>query len=394
MNVRASVAGLLGICVGGACVDAGVDWPGDGGPRADASSAPGLRLLAPPADGEAPLNLAVVVVAADDPALEEALAGLAVVGPDGVAIEASPRWPAPGDPFCAGWPDGGCVVLDVAEPLAAASVYRVVMDGDPDPGSASLPFRTGDGYDLDPPRADLAVVSSDGCLVARATSHEPAWASLVAGEEHLVAPGGLGREHEVALPWTAAPGRVTPTLVLIDLAGNTGRIAGHELPVARATVVISEVLANPAGPEPRQEWLEIANLGGAPVDLLGLTIADETGADALPDVTLPAGARALVVPSSYDPTAPGDVAPADGTILARLDGSTIGSGLANAGETVKLLGTAGETLSVFTSYFDSAGSSWQGRSVERIRPGGCDVRANAAPNATGRATPGAPNSVE
>jgi hypothetical protein len=387
----------LGICLAtgwlaAGCVDPGLAPPGDGG--VDAEPGPTVALLAPLDGEEAPVNLAVIVLASEDRTVGEMLAGVMIVGPDGAAVEAEARWPStadPDEPFCAGRAERTCVVVDVAEPLAANATYSVTVPGT----GLAMPFRTGGDYDLDPPAAALAAVASDGCLVARAAGDEPAWAVLVAGGAHVVATDGLAREHEVGVAWIGSPEQVEPLLVLVDLAGNTSRIAGPPLTPGPATLVISEVLANPAGPEPAQEWVEVANLTQEDVQLLGLAIVDATGADLLPDVTLPAGGRALVVPAGYDEAAPGDIAPPEGTVLARVEGGTLGgNGLANAGETVTLLGTAGETLSVLTSYFDTSGSSWQGRSVERIRPGGCDVKGNAAPNVTGSATPGTRNSVE
>src|SRR5262245_16983039 len=131
-----SVAGLLGICVAAGCVDAGLTPPEDAGP--DAASSLGVELVAPPPGDIAPLNLAAVVVAAEDPDKEAALAGIAILGPDGVAVEADARWPAPDDPtdpLCVGRGEGTCIVLDIAEPLAAESTYSVSL---PEAGLALL----------------------------------------------------------------------------------------------------------------------------------------------------------------------------------------------------------------------------------------------------------------
>src|SRR5262245_41229199 len=182
-NFAPSVAGLLGICVAVGCVDPGLTPPGDAG--GDASSSTGIQLVAPPDGEEAPVNLAVIVVASEDRTAEQALAGVTIVGPDGATVEAEARWPSgdPDEPFCVGRQEGTCVIVDVAEPLVAESTYSVSIS---EVGLALL-FQTGPGYDLDPPVAELAAAASDGCLVARAASDEPAWATLVAGDSHVVA---------------------------------------------------------------------------------------------------------------------------------------------------------------------------------------------------------------
>src|SRR6188508_2566383 len=51
--------------------------------------------------------------------------------------------------------------------------------------------------------------------------------------------------------------------------GSDGECSGNILP---GDLVITEVMANPAGPDTGQEWFEIYNASSAAVDLSGLTL--------------------------------------------------------------------------------------------------------------------------
>jgi hypothetical protein len=185
-----------------------------------------------------------------------------------------------------------------------------------------------------------------------------------------------------------------PVVTVVDLAG-------HELTITTPMVVapgapawaISEVLANPAGDEPAQEWVELVRIAGDGGSTEGLRISDGDGDDELPDVFVPAHGRVLVVSASYDSSAPGDVPPAPGARIAYLEGPIGRAGLANAGEPISLLDAEGITLSAMGAR-DVSSSAWNGRSLERRAVGGCAIAANDVPNADGSSTPGATNSVE
>ncbi len=108
---------------------------------------------------------------------------------------------------------------------------------------------------------------------------------------------------------------------MIDRAGNQVETSAGsiDLPPETPPLVITEVLANPAGPEPGQEFVELRNLGGADLSLGGLRLEDAKGADVLPEATLVAGAYALIVPSTFDPGSPRDVPPRAGTLMVPVD---------------------------------------------------------------------------
>ena len=239
---------------------------------------------------------------------------------------------------------------------------------------------------------------SDGCLVADVSVDEPVWATLVLtpGETppslRTAAPAAV---HELGTPLGLPGRRLGPAVNLVDLAGNETVVDLEPLLAPAAPDwAITEILANPAGKEPAQEWVELLRLGSEPGNLAGLRLGDGTGQDPLPDLPVAPGERVVVVGHAYDAAAPRDTPAAPGTRLARLAG-TIGScGLANGGEPVELRDATGAVVSAVARPWDTAGAAWAGRSVERVRPGGCDVSANMSPNEAGAATPGLPNSVE
>ena len=65
-------------------------------------------------------------------------------------------------------------------------------------------------------------------------------------------------------------------------------------------MLIVEILANPAGDEGQQEFVELQNVGAEPVDLAGFALSDGKGQDVLPAKTVAPGQRVLVVPETFD----------------------------------------------------------------------------------------------
>jgi hypothetical protein len=132
-------------------------------------------------------------------------------------------------------------------------------------------------------------------------------------------------------------------------------------------VVLNEVLANPLGPEPAQEWVEIVNDGHAPVDLGGYVLVDGGGETALPPAVLGPGAFALLVNDAFDPQATADPCPAPGTRLLRVP--HLGkNGLSNAGEPLGLRDPDG----VVVSRLPSTPKPKPGRSLARLTPAAPD----------------------
>lgn len=189
----------------------------------------------------------------------------------------------------------------------------------------------------------------------------------------------------VARPLT--PG--TPTeLRWVVRDANGGRQAGAMHIFTKAPMshpVITEVLANPVGPEPDQEFVELYNDGLAPADLGDFAIEDIGGRTPLPrGVMLMPGRYALIVDARYDAGSDYDPAPADGTVIVRVD--ELGkNGLKNDGEPLKLTDASGAVV----SRFPPLPKPKSGESVHRLTP---DVTADDAEGfVRALPTPGAPH---
>ena len=154
----------------------------------------------------------------------------------------------------------------------------------------------------------------------------------------------------------------------------------------RAHVVISEVMANPAGAEPEQEWVELFNDGLSAIALAGHALETNGGTALLPTGILAPGAFALVVPSGYVDDDGVDPVAAPGTLILRVP--TLGrDGLSNEGERLLLRDATGAVLSTFPAMRAKSGVS-----NARTSPDAPDGNADSfAPSANGSATPGAPN---
>jgi hypothetical protein len=110
--------------------------------------------------------------------------------------------------------------------------------------------------------------------------------------------------------------------------------------------VLNEVLANPSGQEPDQEWVEIVNGGSSHFDLAGYILEDSGGEVTLPSAELAPGEHALIVSESYDSASEVDVPPGEGTRLVRVP-RLAQSGLSNSGEALRLRSPSGEVVSRF-----------------------------------------------
>lgn len=227
----------------------------------------------------------------------------------------------------------------------------------------------------------------DDRLVMRSPLEPTVWAleigdeSVVAatrGGEPLVVKGLVpGRDNRVNGSATDVTGRETP----IDIVVSTSAPRPH--------VVINEVLANPLGPEPDQEWVEIVNDGSAAVDLLGFRLGDAGSDLQLPPATLTPGQFALVVMDTFDARSSLDVPPAPGTLLLRLSRLSQ-SGISNAGEALSILTPDGSIV----SEFPAVAALKAGVSVARAHPWDLDEDRSAfAVSAAPGASPGAENTL-
>ncbi|MCC6648521.1 MAG: lamin tail domain-containing protein [Polyangiaceae bacterium] len=144
----------------------------------------------------------------------------------------------------------------------------------------------------------------------------------------------------------------------------------------RARGVLTEALADPLGPEPDAEWVEIANDGALPLDLTGWGLRDEVGASTLPSAVLAPGARALLVTPRFVASEPPPSTSCRLLVVASLGKN----GLSNEGEALELVTPDGAVASRLPAVKARAG--W---SVSR----GLDASVDAAP-AVGPPTPCAP----
>ncbi len=99
------------------------------------------------------------------------------------------------------------------------------------------------------------------------------------------------------------------------------------------TLLISEVLYDPLGAEPDEEWIELYNSASSPIEMTDWTISDNMSTDVIsPTVTIPVGG-CLVIAASEDfyTSYPGFT----GDIVFVADGR-IGNGLSNSGDRLLL----------------------------------------------------------
>jgi hypothetical protein len=185
--------------------------------------------------------------------------------------------------------------------------------------------------------------------------------------------GGLTPNHHVAL-----------ALATFDVAAKSMRVTiGVDTQAPMAHVVLNEVLANPLGPEPVQEWVELVNDGRVAANLDGYVLEDLGGVTPLPPATLAPGEFALVVNDGFVEDDGFDPKPAPGTQILRVP--KLGkSGLTNAGEPLVLRDASGAAVSRVPPMPDSKA----GLSLSRSSPGAGDA---ASSFALAPATPGAPN---
>jgi hypothetical protein len=341
----------------------------------------GVTLRAPPGLGDVAAPISLTVAGEGGAATAAPLVGEPILGPArpvDCSAEVSDAWI--------------CLLVPLAGSLAPATTYVVSLASGLTDG-AGLPFRSGPvgqfttaaAPDLVAPAiTHLAVGLSGPCVLVSFRTDEPAAGQVVLRPAANPDPGAA-REVSVGRGLTvfqgaARLGGLPPGIDLsvlvraVDPAGNLAESAAVELtlPASAVPLAITEIHANPAGPEPAQEFVELENLGELPLDVGGMTLEDARGSDALPAVSLPGRAYALVVPSGFDPASVKDTPPAAGTVLLRVDARLGGDGLSNAGEAIRLRAADGALLSSYGSATPTATAAWSGRSIHRIPEDACD----------------------
>jgi len=212
------------------------------------------------------------------------------------------------------------------------------------------------------------------------------WFAVRAGA--MVRAGPLSRE--APMIWR----NLTPSTELAweaygaDLRGDKRAWQGRlrtEAPMAH--VVINEVMANPSGAEPEQEWVELYNDGALGVDLEGWIIEDPGGVATLPSGRLEPGRFALVVNEGFREDTWPDPAPAEGAVILRVP--KLGNqGLSNGGEPLQLKDVTGRTMSGFLP----RASPKAGQSIARRFPDAVDWLEGSFVSCS-TSSPGAPNKL-
>lgn len=270
-----------------------------------------------------------------------------------------------------GWEGDHCAIFALSGSLGAAMVYVLRSSGDlRDATGAAVPaisasFMTSRDPDEEPPRflaipcAIDELATESGCVFAddtriaiRVRATEPVRLRLELGGRSVraVAPRGEATLEVSSLrPDTLFETR----LVAIDAVGHerVSPLALQTMPPL-PLLSITEVRADPAGAEPRQEYVEIWNAGAESLDLEGFAISDSpsTRGDVIAGShRLAPGVRALLVASDFDADdrGPGhrDTAVPPGVMLIRLDRSLGSGGLSNAGEPLFLRDPNGRRIS-------------------------------------------------
>lgn len=173
----------------------------------------------------------------------------------------------------------------------------------------------------------------------------------------------------------------------VDLRGRRrawkGRLHTKE---ATAHVVLNEVMSNPSGVEPEQEWIELYNDGVEGAELEGWILEDPGGATVLPAARLASGAHALVVNESYREDSWPDCAPPKGTLIVRVP--KLGNqGLSNGGEALQLR----DPNDRIVSRIPPIPSPKAGESIARIRPDAPDGLKGSFTAGVDGGTPGTAN---
>ncbi len=334
---------------------------------------PSAAFLVAPGMGEAaPANLAAVVVATSVP-----------VGPGGsleLLSESGARIAARSvaSALCAARPEGTCLAVAPSESLPRGGEVTVRAHLAGADGAAvraeGLWFRVADAPDtVAPAVSELAMTTDGACAVVRARSDEPALLEAWVGGGPRAGEPKLVFDHAVTLPLVEAG---SLSVAVTDAAGNVTMLEPAPVAPSRVPLVVTEVLPNPRGAEPAEEWIELQNVGGAALSTRGLALEVDAVRVPLAAETIGPGAFALVVSSAFSGVGPDPGPPPDVTLL-RLPTARIGPGLTNRRTRITLLDASGGVVSSYGGWLDLSPDSLEGRSARRTGP--CDVPAAWSP---------------
>lgn len=247
-------------------------------------------------------------------------------------------------------------------------------------------FELGTDLDREAPVIAGQLELADHCAVFEVRASEVVDIRLKLGEK--VALSWAARVHYSSIGLDAGTGW-RATLDAWDMSGKRARQLQFQVPeLVPSRLQLVEVLANPLGPEPRQEFVEILNSSADDVALEGwvLYVGEEQRALPLPPFRLRAGGRAVLVSRRYEEAGGPDPALAPLAAVVRLERSL---SLTNSGEPIRLVGPQGEASS-YGGYVDTSRKADGGKSAVRV--GRCDVPESWV-KSEGLSTPGAPGGL-
>jgi hypothetical protein len=340
-------------------------WPADGA----TAVAPNLDFAAVRFDG--------LVSGADQALWIETAAGIAVPG----QIQTAPCEQI-------GWEGSSCAIIAPRSPLVPSTGYRIavgteLLDGRGAPvGPWFAGFQTAAVNDLKPPGWQQVTCALDeqqlpvGCalvdeqsIAVRARPDEPARLHLDGAGKAMSAISEQG-EATLLLDQLPAEQSFELDLVAADLAGNQiGSRLRLNTTRPLATLSITEIRADPRGPEPAQEFIELYNWGKDPIDLRGFSISDDSnklGQVIESSVIVQPATWVLLVADSFDPDNADDDPPLSGATLVRLPKALTGNGLSNTGAPLFLRDTQGRRISAAPA-------------IPKPRAGVCMIRVAANP---------------
>ncbi|MEM6962400.1 MAG: lamin tail domain-containing protein [Myxococcota bacterium] len=412
---RIDVTPIEALTAGQEYVLAVAGWAGSGEARLEAphhtevrvsSGSPGAEVLESfPADGTAgvPIDLASIALRFSD-TVHFASGSVELRDPDQRTVPVVTK-----NASCIdlGWSEGFCVEVSPAEQLRLDADYSLhlsaqVSDRHGAPvGPWEMRFRTGVSPALSWVPLTCAIHETEtefGCVLIddssaflRLQTNLPSRFQIILDSHLLVgtAPRGAAEfQIDVGTPQT-------DIVAIVEANGLNGAQLNHWLELQTteplATLSIDEILSNPLGPEPRQEWVEIWNYGPDPVDLAGFNLSDRADREgdffAAGQILAP-GARALIVSASFAASESAEAPIPAGTPLLNVDNSLASGGLTNSGEPLWLRDSAQRRISAAPATPPPAAGVCRIRTSPNRRSGqpgtfGYDPRSSCTP---GRAT--------
>jgi hypothetical protein len=346
--------------------------------------APILARMWPPAGASATSRYAVWCGDMPLPPIEEA-AELAPSGPhgrilrglvDGDSAERCVRFEAP----AAGDEGAGR-----GQPPPSISSEEELWRLDPRPIEGDAPGHPIPPLDCDPgelPFGPGCALVADDRLTVRAPAAPALWTIAGAAIDRV-----LVTEEGGAFTLKGFPPASSATLdvTTVDDRGEIQRsLFTFATQASMPHLLLNEVYANPLGPEPTQEWVEILNDGAMPAELGGHVLIDVGGETILPPGALPPGGFALLVNQTFIEDDGVDPAPEPGSLVVRVPKLGHG-GLSNGGEPLSLR----DPNNMVISRSPVGPKTKAGMSLSRISPAAPDTQKGSF--ILGAPTPGRAN---